>query len=83
MELPGRVKRAGRGWASFVFFLALDTVLTALIAFGPSAALWLFLAPGGFWQRLAAAAACGVLFCVMAVCAFFFWAFFITKTTGW
>lgn len=82
MELPYRV-RGKMGWSKFLFFIILDTILSLAIAFGPSAALFYFLKPDGFFQRLIAVALGGGLFCIMAFVAFFFWAYFITETTGY
>lgn len=83
MELPKRVQWRGHGWFYFVTMLVLDTIFSLAIAFGPSAGLWFFLAPGDFFQRLIAVIVCGVLFCVMGFVAFFFWVYFITGTTGY
>ena len=83
MELPKRVQWRGHGWLYFVTMLVLDTILAAVIAFGPSVGLWFFLAPGDFFQRLIAVLFCGVLFIVMGIVAFFFWVYFITGTTGY
>lgn len=82
MELPYRV-RGRMGWSKFVFFIVLDTILSLAIAFGPSVGLFFFLKPDGFFQRLIAVGLSGGLFCVMGVLAFFFWAYFITETTGY
>lgn len=83
MELPQRVARSGYGWTRFLFFIVLDTVLASIIALGPPAGLFFFLAPGDFFQRMVAGGFCGLLFLVTGIGAFFFWAFFITKTTNY
>ena len=70
------------GWIRFIFFIVLDTLLALLIAFGPPFGLYYSLHPTNFFERLIGIAVCGVLFCIMAVAAFMFWAFFITETTG-
>lgn len=82
MELPYRV-RGRMGWSKFVFFIVLDTILSLTIAFGPSVGLFYLLKPEAFFERLIAVVLCGGLFCVMGFVAFFFWAYFITETTGW
>ena len=65
-----------------LLYFVLDAILTLLIAFGPPAGLYHFLAPGDFFQRLIAVVFCGALFCVMGVVAFFFFVWFISETTG-
>jgi hypothetical protein len=82
MELPIRV-RGRMSVSRFIFFVVLDTILSLAIAFGPSVGLFYFLKPEAFFERLIAVVLCGGLFCVMGFAAFFFWAYFISETTGW
>jgi len=79
MRLPAGVRGTT---ARFVCFMVLDAVLSLLIGFGPPVGLFYFLAPTSFSERVVAALLCGSLFGVMGLCAFMFFAWFGTETTG-
>lgn len=79
MRLPGRVRV---GIATMVFLFLLDTLISAVISFGPPVAIFLFLHPGNFGEKLICLIFSGVVWCVTTFFAAMFWVWFISETAG-
>ena len=79
MALPRRVFV---GNIAFVFWQLLASLFGLALGLGPSAGLWFFLAPNGFFQRLLTLGCCAVVFIPFGIGGFFLYATISEKTTG-